>query len=297
MPATPRLGHVADRERLNVNLARLGREAVVAVTCRSLRAFGRRIQPRAGRRRSCNGPPFRRDARFDCRTRGPGRTVRADDGYTGWRESVAVLGASAKLTSRGRQNKQRSRHSGAYVVRRFREARLASGETFERPSQVAPRFAHAVFGRRGIGGRFGLVLARGFVDLSTSDDPPFSNVELGGTLSVSRCCYAKSGADGETCLAQARNSPTLTGAELLWAAGCLGKGLRALFARSVPSQDAATDTRSVPQVCELCGAPLDVPLTPRVNITIVSAAGKPTERVLRVEGRELHRCQTRPAQR
>ena len=40
---------------------------------------------------------------------------------------------------------------------------------------------------------------------------------------------------------------------------------------------------------------LDVPITFGVDIAFVSGNGTPTERVLSVQGRELHRCQIRPA--
>ena len=57
------------------------------------------------------------------------------------------------------------------------------------------------------------------------------------------------------------------------------------------------NTHADSQICELCGAPLDVPITFGVDIAFVSGNGTPTERVLSVQGREVHRCQTRPAKR
>jgi hypothetical protein len=42
--------------------------------------------------------------------------------------------------------------------------------------------------------------------------------------------------------------------------------------------------------CALCGAILDLPLVENPTVVIRAASGEPNVRVLRYEGREIHRC-------
>jgi hypothetical protein len=47
-------------------------------------------------------------------------------------------------------------------------------------------------------------------------------------------------------------------------------------------------------VCALCGARLEIEVA-RPMVVIHSASGKPNMRVLEVAGREIHRCEIKPA--
>ena len=42
--------------------------------------------------------------------------------------------------------------------------------------------------------------------------------------------------------------------------------------------------------CAQCGAPLEIPAGKTPTVTFVGRSGKPNERVLLVDGHEIHRC-------
>jgi hypothetical protein len=42
--------------------------------------------------------------------------------------------------------------------------------------------------------------------------------------------------------------------------------------------------------CANCGAQLDIPANGEPNVTFHAAGGKPNVRVLKLNGREIHRC-------
>jgi hypothetical protein len=45
--------------------------------------------------------------------------------------------------------------------------------------------------------------------------------------------------------------------------------------------------------CALCGAVLDVPTGKTPTVTFVGSSGKPNARVVVVDGKEIHRCESR----
>jgi hypothetical protein len=59
----------------------------------------------------------------------------------------------------------------------------------------------------------------------------------------------------------------------------------------VPLVVPATGLPVVQYECVLCCAVLDLPIDATPKVTIKAASGKPTWRVLSVDGKEIHRCE------